>query len=137
MEKEVEALKSKAVADASPKQEEPAESTAKPEISFETFLSLDIRVARVTSAEPVPKTDKLLKLVLELENGEERTVVSGIRAWYDPERLVGQQVVYLANLKPRKMRFGTSQGMLLAASDGNDILLLGVDGEPSEGSTVS
>ena len=95
------------------------------ELAFEQFTALDLRVARVKSAEPVEGADRLLKIQLELAEGEARTVVSGIRAWYQPTDLVGRQVVYLANLKPRKLRGVLSQGMILAANgpDGEAILL--------------
>ncbi|MHC4391034.1 MAG: methionine--tRNA ligase [Planctomycetota bacterium] len=108
--------------------EAPAEvdkPAGKAEINYDQFMAMDLRVAKVLSAEPVPKTDKLLKLELEVEGGEICTVLSGIRLWYEPESLVGRQVVYLKNLKPRKIRGVVSQGMVLAANgpDGSAILL--------------
>ena len=86
----------------------------------------------------MPKADKLLKLELELEGGELRTVLSGIKQWYDPEGLVGRQVVYLANLKGRKIRGVMSQGMVLAANaeDGGAVLLQ-AERELPPGSVVS
>lgn len=92
------------------------------EISFDQFATLDIRVATVLTAEIVENADKLLKLTLDVgeiaEGGlGERTVVSGIRAWYTPAELVGTQVVYLANLAPRMLRGIESQGMILAAGE--------------------
>jgi methionyl-tRNA synthetase len=74
-------------------------------------------VARVAEAATVDGSDKLLRLTLELGGGELRTVFSGIRSAYRPEQLLGRQVVVVANLVPRKMRFGVSQGMVLCASD--------------------
>lgn len=118
----------------------PAEAapTAKPEISFEAWSSMDIKVARVLAAEVVPKADKLLKLTLDIGTGTPRTVVSGIRAWYEPEKLVGRQVVYLANLAPRKLRGIESQGMVLAANDvGNVAVLLSPEREVPPGAPVS
>jgi len=110
----------------------------KPEVEFDDFMKLDVRIARVAAAEPVPKADKLLKLDLELAGGERRTVVSGIKAWYAPERLVGRQVVYLANLKPRKLRGVVSQGMVLAANDVDQAaILLQPDREAPDGAAVT
>ena len=73
-------------------------------------------MARVSEAAAVEGSDKLLRLTLDLAGGEQRTVFSGIRAAYRPEQLLGRQVVVVANLAPRKMRFGVSQGMVLCAS---------------------
>ncbi|MCA8922895.1 MAG: glutamine--tRNA ligase/YqeY domain fusion protein [Planctomycetes bacterium] len=109
-----------------PKPAKPAAPTGPAaELAFEQFAALDLRVARVKTAEPVEGADRLLKIGLELADGEQRTVVSGIRAYYSPEALVGRQVVYLANLKPRKLRGVLSQGMILAANgpEGEAILL--------------
>ena len=86
-------------------------------ISIEEFARIDLRVARVAEAATVDGSDKLLRLTLELGGGELRTVFSGIRSAYRPEQLLGRQVVVVANLVPRKMRFGVSQGMVLCASD--------------------
>lgn len=110
----------------------------KPPIAYDTFAALDLRIAKVVSAEVVPKADKLLKLELELEGGERRTVLSGIRAWYQPEALVGRQVVYLANLEPKKIRGVMSQGMILAANDvGNTAVLLQPERGVPDGARVS
>jgi methionyl-tRNA synthetase len=99
------------------------------EIDIETFSRIDLRVARVVAANFVDGADKLLELRLDLGDGQ-RTVFAGIRSAYDPAALVGRHVVVVANLKPRKMRFGTSEGMVLAAgSGGNEIFLL----RPDEG----
>jgi methionyl-tRNA synthetase len=86
-------------------------------ISIEEFARIDLRVARVAEAAAVEGSDKLLRLTLELAGGELRTVFSGIRTAYRPEQLLGRLVVVVANLAPRKMRFGISQGMVLCASD--------------------
>jgi methionyl-tRNA synthetase len=90
---------------------------------MEEFAKIDLRSAKVLAAEGVPKTDKLLKLVLDV-GGEERTVVSGIAGAYRPEELLGRTVLYLANLKPAKIRGVVSQGMIMAA--GSDPLSLAV-----------
>jgi methionyl-tRNA synthetase len=98
-----------------------------PEISIEDFTKVDLRIARIVSAEPVEGADKLLRLTLDLGTGQ-RTVFAGIKAAYSGEDLVGRHVVAVANLKSRKMRFGTSEGMVLAAGPGGeDIFLLSPD----------
>ncbi len=90
----------------------------KQETSFDDFSKMDIRVATILSAEPVPKTDKLLKL--HLDTGvDKRTVVSGIAQWYKPENIIGQKVCLLANLAPRKIKGIESQGMILMAENQN------------------
>lgn len=100
----------------------------KEEISIEEFSKLDLRVAKILSAEKVQKTDKLMKLEVEV-SGEVRTIVSGIAKHYTPEDLVNQFVVLVANLKPTKLRGITSQGMILAASYGEvlEVLTLNKD----------
>ena len=97
------------------------------EITIEDFMKIDLRVARIEKAEPVEGADKLLQLTLNLGD-ETRNVFAGIKAAYDPADLVGRHVVAVANLKPRKMRFGMSEGMVLASGPGGeDIFLLSVD----------
>ena len=99
------------------------------EITIEDFSKVDLRVARIISAESIPEADKLLKLTLDIGN-ETRTVFAGIKSAYDPAQLEGRFTVMVANLKPRKMRFGTSEGMVLAAGPGGkDLYIL----EPDEG----
>lgn len=116
----------------------PAGAGPKPPISIEQFQALDIRMAKVVTAEAVPKADKLLKLTLELADGERRTVLSGIKPFYAPEALVGRQVVYLANLAPRTMRGIESQGMILAANDvGNAAVLLQAERPVPDGAKIS
>lgn len=87
----------------------------KPEISYEDFQKVDLRVGTVTAAEPVPRAKKLLKV--EVDIGEPRTIVAGISNRYSPDELIGKQVVIVANLKPAKLMGITSNGMLLAAVD--------------------
>jgi methionyl-tRNA synthetase len=96
------------------------------EIDLDEFLKTELRVATVLEAQTVDGADKLLRLTVDLGT-ERRTILAGIRAAYDPAGLIGRQVIVVANLKPRKMRFGTSEGMLLAAGDGNGVFLLGPD----------
>ncbi|PZN29297.1 MAG: methionine--tRNA ligase [Proteobacteria bacterium] len=106
------------------------------EVSIEDFAKLDLRIARIVAAELVEGADKLLRLTLDVGDGE-RTVFAGIRAAYAPETLVGRLTVVLANLKPRKMRFGLSEGMVLAAGPGGkDIFLLSPDAGATPGMKV-
>jgi methionyl-tRNA synthetase len=100
---------------------EPAQEIT--EITIEEFNKIQLKVARVLAAEKVEKTDKLLKLSLDVA-GEERTVVSGIALHYAPEELVGKDVVIVANLKAAKLRGIQSRGMILAASDGEGHLAI-------------
>lgn len=99
-----------------------AEPEAKDEIGIDDFAKVELRVAKVLAAEPVPKADKLLKLQLDL-GSETRQVVSGIAKFYKPEELVGRKVICVTNLKPVKLRGETSQGMILAASEGDRLTL--------------
>lgn len=107
----------------------------KDEISIDEFAKLDLRVGKVLSAEKVEKTDKLLKLEIEVA-GEVRTVVSGIAKHYVPEDLINQYVVLVANLKPTKLRGITSQGMILAASHGEVLEVLTVKKDLPGGARV-
>ncbi|MCP4077299.1 MAG: methionine--tRNA ligase [Gammaproteobacteria bacterium] len=101
------------------------------EISFEDFAKLDLRVAKIVKAEAVEKADKLLQLTLDI-GIEQRNVFAGIKSAYKPEQLEGKLTVMVANLAPRKMRFGVSEGMVLAAGPGGkDIHIL----NPDDGAT--
>ena len=96
-----------------------------PEITYEDFAKLDIRIGTVVAAELVPETDKLIKCTVDFgEEVGQRTIVSGIAQWKKPEELVGRQFPYIVNLAPRMLRGVESQGMLLAASDGGGVALL-------------
>lgn len=107
------------------------------EITIDEFAKVDLRVARVLKAEQVPEANKLLKLTLGLGGSETRQVFAGIKAAYEPEQLVGRLVVMVANLQPRKMRFGLSEGMVTAAGPGKaDVFLLGVDEGAEPGQRV-
>ncbi|MGM0535705.1 MAG: methionine--tRNA ligase [Pseudomonadota bacterium] len=112
-----------------------AEEPIGEEISFDDFARVDLRIARIARAEYVEKADKLLKLTLDL-GGETRTVFAGIRAAYAPEALEGRLTVMVANLAPRKMRFGVSEGMVLAAGNDDGIYLLGPDAGAEPGQRV-
>jgi len=91
-----------------------------PEIGIDDFAKLDLRVALIVAAEKVAGSTKLLKLTLDVGDARTRTVFSGIQSAYEPEQLVGKLTVVVANLAPRKMKFGISEGMVLAASHADD-----------------
>ena len=101
------------------KEEEEQMST----IEYDDFAKLDLRVARIVNAEAIEGADKLLKLTLDIGD-EERTVFAGIKAAYAPEDIIGKLTVMIANLAPRKMRFGVSEGMVLAAGPGDKEIFL-------------
>ena len=92
----------------------------RPEITIDDFSKIDLRIAKVIDAQTVEGADKLIELQLDLD-GQSRTVFAGIKKAYNPETLIGRHVVLVANLAPRKMRFGTSEGMILAASGIDDV----------------
>ncbi len=102
-------------------------------INFDDFAKIDLRIARIVKAEHVEKADKLLQLTLDL-GGETRNVFAGIKSAYQPEELEGKLTVMVANLAPRKMRFGISEGMVLAAGPGGkDLWILNPDGDQENG----
>jgi methionyl-tRNA synthetase len=119
-----------------------AEQPAAPQsdiITIDDFAKVDLRVAVVLAVDRVPKTDKLLKLELDL-GFEKRTIVSGIAQFYEPEALVGRRIVIVANLKPAKLRGVESRGMLLAAGgrgEGEELGLITLDKEIPPGTRVS
>ncbi len=100
------------------------------------FQQLDLRVATIVAAQPHPNADRLLVLKIDV-GGEERQIVAGIRASYEPASLVGKRIVVVANLEPAKLRGVESQGMLLAARDGDRVVLVGLDAPVAAGSKVS
>ena len=106
-----------------PKAPEKAKENEDGMIGIEDFSKIDLRVVEIVAAEPVPKTDKLMKIQVSLGD-EERTVVSGIAKFYKPEDLIGKHVVLVANLKPAKLRGVMSHGMLLAASKGDELQIV-------------
>ena len=110
------------------------------EIQFDDFAKIDLRIAKIINAEHVEKADKLLKLTLALDsqdNGETRQVFAGIKSAYQPEELIGKMTVMVANLAPRKMRFGMSEGMVLAAGPGGkDLWILNPDDGAQPGMRV-
>ncbi len=106
----------------------------KPEIDYEEFSKVDLRVARILAAEPVPKSGKLLKLKVDI--GEERTIVAGIGKDYTPEELIGKQILVVANLKPVKLMGVESFGMLLATDTEKGLTVLAFDREAKTGGKV-
>jgi len=107
-----------------------------PEINFDDFIKVDLRVARIVSANAVEGADKLLQLTLDI-GSETRNVFSGIKSSYRPEALEGRLTVMVANLAPRKMRFGVSEGMVLAAGDDDGIYLLSPDSGAKPGQRIT
>jgi methionyl-tRNA synthetase len=115
----------------------PAAEAAPTEITIDDFAKVELRVAHVVKAETVDGADKLLKLTVDLAEGRHRTIFAGIRSAYTPEQVEGRKVVVVANLKPRKMRFGLSEGMVLAAGPGGkEIWLLDVPSDTPIGAEV-
>ena len=113
------------------------EEPATPEISITDFAKIDLRIARIVNAEHVDGAEKLLKLTLDIGDGRLRTVFAGIKSAYDPALLIGRLTPMVANLAPRKMKFGLSEGMVLAASgDGPGIFLLAPDDGAQPGMRV-
>jgi methionyl-tRNA synthetase len=112
------------------------------EIEFPDFAKVDMRVVKIQHAEHVAGADKLLKLTLDLGLGADgkpviRTVFSGIKSAYQPEQLIGQLAIMVANLKARKMKFGMSEGMILAAGDGKEIFLMAPHAGAQPGTRVT
>jgi methionyl-tRNA synthetase len=115
-----------------------AAQTAPPaSISIDEFLRVDLRVAKILEADFITGADKLLKLRLDVGELGERQIFAGIRSAYEPKALIGRLIVVVANLQPRKMRFGTSEGMMLAAGPGgSDIFVLSPDSGAAPGMRV-
>ena len=95
-----------------------------PEITYDDFAKLDIRIGTVVAAELIPETDKLIKCTIDFGEFGTRTIVSGIAQWKKPEELIGKQLPHIVNLAPRILRGVESQGMLLAASDESGVALI-------------
>ena len=106
-------------------------------LDFETFMEVELRVGKIVSVEDHDNADKLF--VVNLEDGSEngRTICAGLKEYYSADEMIGKSVVFVANLKPRKLRGVMSEGMMLAADDGNGgVKLITVDGEIATGSQV-
>ncbi|HBF33635.1 TPA: methionine--tRNA ligase [Candidatus Sumerlaeota bacterium] len=114
----------------------PSIAPQKPEIEYDDFAKIDLRVATILEAERVPKTDKLMRLSIDV-GFEKRQIVAGIAAHYKPEDLIGKQIIVVANLAPRKLKGLTSQGMLLAAKAGDDLFVLHPGSAIAPGADVS
>jgi methionine--tRNA ligase beta chain len=99
---------------------QPGGEAVAPAIDIDDFGRIDLRIAKIVNAEAVPGSDKLLRLTLDVGEGRTRNVFSGIKSAYQPQDLVGKLTVMVANLAPRKMKFGVSEGMVLAASHADD-----------------
>jgi len=116
------------------------ESSWEPFCNIDDFMKVDLRIVRIANAEHVEGADKLVRLTLDIGNNETRNVFAGIKAAYDPAQLVGRLTVMVANLAPRKMKFGMSDGMVLAASDSDGktpgIFLLSPDSGAQPGMRV-
>ena len=108
-------------------------------ITYDDFSKLELRVATVLECKPHGNADKLLVLQVELANGEKRQICAGLRQHYQPEQLVGKQIVVVANLAPRTMRGEISQGMLLAATDATTqrVIVVSPSEQVQPGSKVS
>jgi methionyl-tRNA synthetase len=107
------------------------------ECSIDDFTKVDLRVARVINAEHIPEANKLLKLTVSLGGDTTRTIFAGIKAAYAPEQLIGRLVVVVANLAPRKMKFGVSEGMVVAAgAGGKEVYVLSPDSGAKPGHRV-
>jgi len=125
------------------KENAPTEPKGKPEITFDDFAKVDLRIAKIVHAEPHPNADRLLKLQLDDGSGTPRQICAGIREQYTPEDLVGKSIVIAANLAPRKIRGEESRGMLLAASnadkgsDDRSVVVMTPMSEIEPGSVVS
>ena len=108
--------------------------------TIDDFTKVDLRVARIVAAEHVPEAKKLLRLTLSLGGEEKRNVFAGIKSAYKPEELVGRLIICVANLQPRQMKFGLSEGMVAAAGgggpDGKEIYLLEPDSGAKPGQRV-
>ena len=105
-------------------------------INIKDFAKVELRVAKIVKAEGIEEADKLIKLHLDVGDLGERTVFAGIKSAYDPENLNGRHVVLVANLEPRKMKFGVSEGMVLASSDEGSIYLISPDEGAKPGQLV-
>ncbi len=115
----------------------PAAEPIKPEIGIDDFGKIDLRIARIADARLVEGADKLLQLTVDLGDGRPRNVFAGIRSAYEPDKLIGRLTVVVANLAPRKMKFGTSEGMVLAAGPGgSELWILSPDNGAQPGMRV-
>jgi methionyl-tRNA synthetase len=106
----------------------------KPEIDYEEFAKVDLRVATILAAQMVPKSNKLIQLTIDI--GEQRTIVAGIGKDYKPEEMIGKKIVIVANLKPAKLMGVESRGMLLATDTTDGLTVLAFDREAKTGAKI-
>lgn len=126
------------MADPAPAAPAPAPAPAAPAtITIDDFKKVVLKVGKVVEASAHANANKLLVLKVDLGGGEVRQVVSGIKQWYAPEQLVGKSVILVANLAPAQLRGVESQGMVLAATSGDQVILLSPEKEAAPGSKVS
>ncbi|MEI7767920.1 MAG: methionine--tRNA ligase subunit beta, partial [Phycisphaerae bacterium] len=108
-----------------------------PTCSFDQFVAVDLRIGKVLVAEAIASSDKIMKITMDVGPLGQRTILAGIKNAYTPERLVGRLVVFCINLAPRKMKFGTSEGMILAAGPGgSEVFVLSPDSGAQPGQRV-
>src|SRR5262249_38178113 len=120
-----------------PSQVAAAPAAGAPQITIDEFAKIELRIARIVNAEQVVGADKLLRLTLDIGEERQRTVFAGIKSAYKPEDLIGRLTAMVANLAPRKMKFGLSEGMILAASgDSPGIYLLSPDSGAQPGMRI-
>jgi methionyl-tRNA synthetase len=120
-----------------PKKKVTASTETTSEIEFEDFAKIDLRVAEIIEAEEIKEADKLLKLKVLIQDGQTKQIIAGIKSAYSADKLLGRKVLICANLKPRKMKFGVSEGMVLAAGDGGpDLFVLSPDSGAKTGAKV-
>jgi methionyl-tRNA synthetase len=108
-------------------------------ILYEDFAKLDLRVGEIKSVEDHPNAEKLFVMKVDLGEGEDRTIVAGLRSYYDKEDLIGKKSVFVANLQPAKLRGVESNGMILAAvnEDHSEVDILLIDGDMKSGTKIS
>jgi methionyl-tRNA synthetase len=115
----------------------PAAKAAPSTIEIDDFMKVDLRIAKIVAAEAVEGADKLIRLKVDLGEGRERQIIAGIKSAYEASSLVGRLTVVVANLKPRQMKFGLSEGMVLAAGPGGkDLFILSPDSGAQPGQKV-
>ncbi|HFB62230.1 MAG TPA: methionine--tRNA ligase subunit beta, partial [Bacteroidetes bacterium] len=136
IEAEIARLKQALEGEPQPEPEDATETDDSAMITIDDFQKVQLKSGRVVAAEPVPKSDRLLKLQVDMGR-ETRQLVAGIAQYYQPEELIGKTVIVVANLKPAKIRGVESQGMLLAVKDGDKLSLLTTDRPVSPGKPVS
>ena len=132
----IDVKKWKKVIKMSEEKEMEVQATQKPQVTIEDFAKLDLRVAKILSAERVPKSEKLIRLELDL-GSEKRQIVAGIGKVYMPESLIGKEIIIIFNIKPAKLMGIESNGMLLAAKDSEKLRILTVDGPVDPGAKIS